>query len=284
MTSTSYPSTKTLILPSCGHGGVGQLALDALMNTVICASPSTKRRTFLTAHVSPMASTMALDDDASALVGAVEWIETDEAVLLQIRAPVLPGHARMLADEICAWASAAARVLVLGGIDANSRSDEQMRSLQIRAIATTASRGGGEWAREGCVPLKATVGQDAFASLSTGVASAASKSSAPPTPPTVDDDGGAGSVSLAAAALVDGYCGLLVPLLEARERAGAKGLGLAVWTDETAANFVRSLELGALGAAQLGAGVLIAEGVALRPPQSWAVAQRGRECDPSLFM
>jgi hypothetical protein len=31
---------------------------------------------------------------------------------------------------------------------------------------------------------------------------------------------------------------------------------------------VQSLELGALGAAQLGAGVLIAEGAALRPPQS----------------
>ena len=75
----------------------------------------------------------------------------------------------------------------------------------------------------------------------------------------------------------DGVHRALVPLLEARERAGAAALGLAVWADEGQQNFALGLQLGALAAAHIG---LPHE---LQAPRSWAIASSGREWDPSLF-
>lgn len=237
----------TLVLPSVGHGGVGQLALDALMNTALARSKvPLVRHCFVTPHVAPMASTQALDGDESTITTAVEWVQDGDVVLLIIRAPVLAGHSQLLCDEIVAWAAGAKAVVVLGGIDANSRTDEQMQSTQLRAIGTTELRSSAAWPGE-WTPLEAPAGGEvgAIDHMRTGASSAPALT--PPKPPTtVSDDGAPGAVSVAAAALQPaGYTGLLVPLLEARERAGAAALGLAVWADEGQQNFALGLQLGA---------------------------------------
>jgi hypothetical protein len=269
----------TLVLPSVAHGGVGQLALDALMNTALARSKvPLARHCFVTPHVAPMASTRALDCDESIMTTAVEWVQDGDVVLLQIRAPVLAGHVQLLCDEIVAWAAGAKALVVLGGIDANARTDEQLRTTQLRAIGTTQLRSSAAWPGE-WTPLEAPAGEmiGDIDPMRTGASFDPVRT--PPAPPTtVSDDGAPGAVSVAQSALQPaGYAGLLVPLLEARERAGAAALGLAVWADEGQQNFALGLQLGALAAAHIG---LPHE---LQAPRSWAIASSGREWDPSLF-
>jgi hypothetical protein len=69
-----------------------------------------------------------------------------KAFLLQQRAPVIPGRQQAFAAELAAWAKAAgfAQVLLLAGLDAQYRREQQIEGSQLRFWSSTSALEGAE--------------------------------------------------------------------------------------------------------------------------------------------
>jgi hypothetical protein len=69
-----------------------------------------------------------------------------KAFLLQQRAPVIPGRQQAFAAELAAWAKAAgfAQVLLLCGLDAQYRREQQIEGSQLRFLSSSSAQEGAE--------------------------------------------------------------------------------------------------------------------------------------------
>jgi len=65
--------------------------------------------------------------------------------LLQQRAPAIPGRQKAFAAELAAWAKEAgfSQVLLLSGLDAQYRREQQLEGSQLRYLSSSSSSGGG---------------------------------------------------------------------------------------------------------------------------------------------
>lgn len=74
-----------------------------------------------------------------------------KAFLLQQRAPVIPGRQQAFAAELAAWAKAAgfAQVLLLAGLDAQYRREQQIEGSQLRFLSSSSGQEGAEQQQQG---------------------------------------------------------------------------------------------------------------------------------------
>lgn len=125
-----------LVVPAVTHANVGELAVDVLVATL--------RPEYLgpleDANVLPCVGNDAYD---SAIPGnlstALELFRAPGTKLyfMQQRAPAARGRQQAFADDLATWAAAAgvAQVVVLAGLDAQLRKDQQIEGSPIRYLA-----------------------------------------------------------------------------------------------------------------------------------------------------
>jgi len=112
----------TLLVPAVGLGNVGQLAIDLILNT----NPKTEHiRPFKTRHVLPIVGNDPLGEGCSgSMATCVELYRLSESkvCIMQIRAPVLDGHAQLFADEMVNFALNAkmSKIAVVGAADSSA--------------------------------------------------------------------------------------------------------------------------------------------------------------------
>jgi hypothetical protein len=124
----------TLVVACAGHGNVGQLAADLLINTLQLSHAGS----LASRHVLPCCGNDALGDaPRGALTTALEVYAHDSRrlAILQQRAPAARGAQRALADDVAAWAERAGfgRLVALAGLDsAHAASASQIGAAAFR--------------------------------------------------------------------------------------------------------------------------------------------------------
>ncbi|KAF8058335.1 psmG2 [Scenedesmus sp. PABB004] len=279
-----------LLAPAVAFANIGELALDALIASLGAARVARLDDANVLAVVGNNAFT---PDPPGLLATALELysVPGSRLFLLQQRAPAIPGRQAALAADLAGWAQRAglAHVVLLCGLDAQYRREQQLEGSQLRFLA---AGGGGQQQQAPAAAGGAAAAAAAAEAAAAGGASGSSGGTAA---------GGAGA-PLAAACQAAGLLAL-EPDVEATEREvhgllppwpqldALAGVGLAATLLATFAaegdNVADALALAAaaLGALR-GAGSLPASGgegqQQLRVPCSWA-GLYGRSFDRSLF-
>jgi len=126
----------TLLVPSLGLGNVCQLALDALVNSLLHddSSSISHAATLHSPYVSPVAGARPFDapprgggDDVCTAL-EVYTLPAARLAILQQRAPALEGFHELWAGSLARWAAASGitRVLIVGALDAALKGDREL--------------------------------------------------------------------------------------------------------------------------------------------------------------
>ncbi|KAI9353815.1 hypothetical protein BDR26DRAFT_947780 [Obelidium mucronatum] len=135
--SSSTPKPLILAAPQ-SIGNIGRLAVDLLL-----ANSNILARHVIT---SPLVVPFACVDAASlsvehSLNSAFEVVETDAAVIVQLRASIFKGHAHRFARDLAAWIAAQefSAVVVLASFDEFKRTDAQIQTRDPRRFRVAAA-------------------------------------------------------------------------------------------------------------------------------------------------